>query len=91
MGDIPARTIFVSGDISKYIVPYYHLTKALVRGEVKTYEDVVEKYQQVFEADGLLVLIKRLTLNVIRAGLRRINISYSRISFADINTKLGLP
>lgn len=44
----------------------------------------------MFQQDGLLILINRLTLNVIRAGLRRINLSYSRISFADISVKLGL-
>ena len=28
---------------------------------------------------------------VIKAGLRKINLSYSRISFADISLKLNLP
>ena len=37
------------------------------------------------------MLINRLTLNVIRAGLKKINLSYSRISFADIALKLCLP
>jgi 26S proteasome regulatory subunit N3 len=58
---------------------------------VKTFELICQKYHQIFENDGNLILIKRLTLNVIRAGLKRINISYSRISFEDIRTKLGLP
>lgn len=62
-----------------------------VRGEVKTFEQVINKYQTIFEQDGNLILIKRLTLNVIRAGLKRINLSYSRIAFGDIRTKLGLP
>lgn len=58
---------------------------------MKTFELICQKYHQIFENDGNLILIKRLTLNVIRAGLKRINISYSRISFEDIRTKLGLP
>lgn len=91
MGDIPNRQRFVEGDLSKYLYPYYELTRALVKGEVKTFELICQKYHQIFENDGNLILIKRLTLNVIRAGLKRINISYSRISFEDIRTKLGLP
>lgn len=63
----------------------------ILRGEVKTFEQVCSKYHETFEKDGNLILIQRLTLNVIRAGLKRINISYSRISFEDIRTKLGLP
>ena len=39
----------------------------------------------------MLILINRLNLNVIRAGLKRINLSYSRISFEDIKSKLNLP
>ena len=35
-------------------------------------------------------LIVRLRHNVIRAGLRRISLAYSRISLADVATKLGL-
>ena len=33
----------------------------------------------------------RLRHNVIRAGLRRISLAYSRISLADVASKLGLP
>ena len=36
-------------------------------------------------------LIVRLRHNVIRAGLRRISLAYSRISLADVASKLGLP
>lgn len=38
-----------------------------------------------------MILINRLKLNVIRAGLKRINLSYSRISFKDVKGKLNLP
>ena len=35
-------------------------------------------------------LIKRLVINVIKLGFRKINLSYSRISFQDVAAKLGL-
>lgn len=43
----------------------------------------------MFVADKTQNLIVRLQYNVIRAGLRRINLAYSRISLADVATRLG--
>lgn len=91
MGGVPQRTLFVEGQVSKHLYAYYHLTKSLVKGEVKAFEEVLARFRSDFEKDGLLILINRLTLNVIRAGLHKINMSYSRISFSDICSKLGLP
>ena len=54
------------------------------------FKAAVEKYHAVFAADKTLNLISRLRRNVIRTGLRRINLSYSRISLADVGAKLGL-
>jgi 26S proteasome regulatory subunit N3 len=45
----------------------------------------------VFADDKVSNLIVRLRHNVIRAGLRRISLAYSRISLADVASKLGLP
>jgi 26S proteasome regulatory subunit N3 len=44
----------------------------------------------VFRADGTHNLITRLHHNVIRTGLRRINLAYSRISLKDVATKLHM-
>lgn len=49
-----------------------------------------EQHDNVFKADKVHNLIVRLRHNVIRAGLRRISLAYSRISLADVATKLGL-
>lgn len=51
---------------------------------------VVEKYREVFLNDKNLTLIRRLGHNVIKIGLRKISISYSRISLADVAEKLQL-
>ena len=50
-----------------------------------------ETNQKVFAEDKVSNLIVRLRHNVIRAGLRRISLAYSRISLADLASKLGLP
>ncbi len=44
----------------------------------------------VFRADRTHNLITRLHQNVIRIGLRRINLAYSRISLAELAAKLHL-
>lgn len=54
------------------------------------YRSVAQKYAECFHADKTQNLITRLHHNVLRTGLRRINVAYSRISLADIAAKLGL-
>ena len=49
------------------------------------------RHDAAFRADRTHNLIVRLRHNVIRAGLRRIALAYSRISLADVAAKLGLP
>ncbi len=51
--------------------------------------EVADKDAAEFTADKTRNLIVRLQFNVIRAGLRRINLAYSRISLADVATRLG--
>jgi len=48
------------------------------------------KYQKLFQADKNLNLIQRLRHTVIKFGLKKINISYSKISLGDIAKKLSL-
>ncbi len=50
---------------------------------------VADKEAAVFAVDKTHNLIVRLQYNVIRAGLRRINLAYSRISLADVASRLG--
>ena len=52
---------------------------------------VAEEHAAVFSADRTQNVIVRLRHNVIRTGLRRINLAYSRIGLADVAAKLGLP
>ena len=50
---------------------------------------VAEQHEGVWAKDRVANLVVRLRHNVIRAGLRRINTAYWRISLADIASKLG--
>ena len=51
---------------------------------------MADKCSAVFAADKTHNLIVRLRHNVIRTGLRRINVSYSKIALGDVAKKLRL-
>lgn len=52
---------------------------------------MVEQYKDAFQRDKLYNIILRLNQIVIRIGLRRISIAYSKISLNDIANKLNIP
>ncbi|KAK9819846.1 hypothetical protein WJX72_003182 [[Myrmecia] bisecta] len=90
LGEIPEHSEFQQQGLQEALAPYFELTQAVRCGDLNTFTQVAEKYEAVFEADKTHNLIVRLRHNVIRAGLRRINLAYSRISLADVAKKLGL-
>lgn len=55
-----------------------------------TFNKVVQKYEKVFIQDKNYSLILRLRHTVLKFGLKKLNISYSKISMKDIQHKLSL-
>jgi len=90
MGEIPDRAVFNQPDLKKSLKPYFELTKQVRAGSLSSFREVVEKYSDLFKADKTYTLIQRIRQNVIRTGLKKISLSYSRISFADVCEKLNL-
>jgi len=90
LGDVPERTDFSQQGMTKALDPYFKLTQAVRVGDLTLFRSVAEKFDEVFRKDKTVNLIVRLRHNVIRTGLRRINLAYSRISLKDIGRKLGL-
>ncbi|XP_061364843.1 probable 26S proteasome non-ATPase regulatory subunit 3 [Gastrolobium bilobum] len=90
LGEIPERTIFMQKGMEKALRPYFELTNAVRIGDLELFRNVAQKYAATFNTDRTHNLIVRLRHNVIRTGLRNINISYSRISLADVALKLRL-
>lgn len=52
---------------------------------------MVQKYKATFQKDHLYGLVLRLNQIVIRIGLRKIYLSYSKISLTDVGAKLNIP
>eukprot|EP01132_Coremiostelium_polycephalum_P000410 gene410-520_t len=88
MGEIPERNVFSQKSFKVALKPYYHLTQTVRVGDLDSFHQVVEQYSKSFKDDKTFTLIQRLRTNVIKAGLKKINLAYSRISFQDICTKL---
>jgi len=90
MGEIPERSDLLQKDMKDTLVPYFHLTQAVRVGDLGAFEQVAIANKKVWEQDNVYSLIVRLRNNVIKTGLRKINLSYARISIKDICTKLSL-
>lgn len=75
---------------------YLHLYCLLIKhtavrtGSLSQFQSTLTKHAAQFEADKTYTLIVRLRQNVIKTGIRRLSLSYSRISLRDICVKLHL-
>ena len=90
MGEIPERNIFRQSGLKKALQPYLQLTQTVRVGDLNEFHKVVSTYGNLFKEDKTYTLIQRLHHNVIKTGLRKINVAYTRISLQDICTKLQL-
>lgn len=63
---------------------------AVRTGSLAQFQETLKKYQAQFTSDKTYTLIVRLRQNVIKTGVRRLSLSYSRISLRDICIKLHL-
>jgi len=55
-----------------------------------TFKKILVKYEAIFRHDKNYSLILRLRHTVLKFGLKKLNISYSKISMKDIMSKLSL-
>uniref|UniRef100_A0A0G4GMB0 PCI domain-containing protein n=1 Tax=Chromera velia CCMP2878 TaxID=1169474 RepID=A0A0G4GMB0_9ALVE len=90
MGDIPERQIFNVPEFREPLAPYRELVQVVRLGDLGGFQALIAKESAGFEADKTLSLIGRLHHNVIKTGLRTLNVSYSRIGLADVAKKLSL-
>jgi len=63
---------------------------AVRTGSLAQFQATLSKHAAQFEEDNTYTLIIRLRQNVIKTGIRRLSLSYSRISLRDICVKLHL-
>lgn len=90
MGEVPERNVFFTPSMVGELTPYRMITQAVRRGDLAVFHKTVSQFASRFQTDGTYTLISRLAHSVVKAGLRRLNMSYSRISLQDIAARLGL-
>lgn len=93
MGEIPqVKSIFNEKQMKMFHIfkPYLDLLKTVKNGNLDEFKNIINTYETEFERDKNLILVHRIRHVVIKAGLRKINLSYSRISIKDIVEKLKL-
>lgn len=90
LGDLPDKATFRNPQLKHSLDPYHQLTMAVRAGNLARFKEVVDTFADRFQQEKTWSLIIRLRHNVIKTGIKMINLSYSRISFSDIAQKLQL-
>lgn len=90
MGEIPERSVFFTKGMMGELNPYLKIAQAVRRGDLAIFHETVSSFSERLKLDGTYTLISRLAHSVVKAGLRKLNTSYSRISLVDIAKRLGL-
>eukprot|EP00533_Pseudo-nitzschia_delicatissima_P000798 CAMPEP_0116102864 /NCGR_PEP_ID=MMETSP0327-20121206/13581_1 /TAXON_ID=44447 /ORGANISM="Pseudo-nitzschia delicatissima, Strain B596" /LENGTH=531 /DNA_ID=CAMNT_0003594941 /DNA_START=96 /DNA_END=1691 /DNA_ORIENTATION=- len=91
MGEIPKRHVFFTKGMKTELAPYLAITQAVRRGDLAVYTKVVAEQSSQLQMDETYTLISRLAQQVVKAGLRKLHVSYSRLSLQDVADRLGLP
>ena len=90
MGDLPERTVSRLPMLRRALAAYLPIVQAVRVGDLSLFQATLQEHQALFQRDKTYTLIVRLRHNVIKTGIRRISLAYSRISLADITRKLHL-
>ncbi|KAG5178532.1 proteasome regulatory subunit C-terminal-domain-containing protein [Tribonema minus] len=90
LGEVPERAVFNAAGMRAALAPYLQLTQAVRLGDLVEFNAAVQQNKATFQADRTYTLIQRLAHNVVKAGLRKVNVAYSRIALADVRAKVRL-
>ena len=91
MGEVPERRVFFQSGMKLELSPYLAITQAVRQGDLGRFEATVASHAARLQTDGTYTLVARLAHQVVKAGLRKLHISYSRLSLQDVADRLGLP
>lgn len=80
LGEMPTVGELNAPGSDRTMQPYLALAAAVRSGDVTAFNGVAASNTRIFLVDQTHNLINRLRYNVLRAGLRRISVAYSRIS-----------
>lgn len=90
MGQIPNRQIFTQKFLQVPLRPYFQIVNCVKSGDMVLFNKIMTMFGEIFKKDKNCAMILRLRHTVLKFGLKKLNISYSKISLADIKAKLNL-
>ena len=70
--------------------PYFSIVNCVKAGDMVQFNQIMQMYGEIFKRDKNCAMILRLRHTVLKFGLKKLNISYSKITLADIKAKLSL-
>lgn len=91
MGEIPDRHVFFTKGMQTELAPYLAITQAVRRGDLAVFNKMILEQASRLQQDQTYTLISRLAHQVVKAGLRKLHVSYSRLALKDVANRLGLP
>jgi 26S proteasome regulatory subunit N3 len=90
LGKVPERKIFSGKYVAKPLRAYLDVARSVRFGNIEAFVSSLKQHTKLFEEDRTLTFITRLHQNVVRAGLKRICVTYSRISLVELAKRLSL-
>jgi 26S proteasome regulatory subunit N3 len=90
VGEVPERRVFEQPGLRRGLAPYRDLAHSVHRGDLLAFQAALQAHAPALERHGTLSLVQRLRHNVIKAGLRKIALAYSRIPLAEVARRLRL-
>ncbi len=74
---------------SPELEPYFSLVRCVKRADLMGFYKLLEKYREEYFKLNLWFVVRRLVKNLLREGVRKISMCYSRISIEEISRILG--
>jgi len=90
LSEVPEMDLFRTAGLTKPLKPYYDLCVVLQVGNLKSFTEMFTKHEHAFMKDKMDLLVQRLRNTVIKTGLRKINLAYSRMKLETVRDRLGM-
>jgi len=90
LSEVPEMDLFRTAGLTKPLKPYYDLCVVLQVGNLVSFAEMFSKHERAFMKDKMDLLVQRLRNTVIKTGLRKINLAYSRMKLETVRDRLGM-
>lgn len=90
LSEVPKMALFRTPGLETHLRPYYDLCVVAQSGNLEEFLSAFKKHEKAFVRDKTELLVGRLRNTVIKTGLRKINLAYSKIPLKTVAKQLGL-